>query len=404
MYSIPGKDRIRRFFSSLSTSGQRHSIECRVSTVKDWCQIHSLPYTPIRETAEWNVPELKHIGEPEPTKAIGTITLPEIYLAEVHDATIIGGHNPILVSDEVILYDDYMHTDRELFDYTQQGNLLTYGPDNHITLQYKRSPDPAIETGILLSGVFSFNYFHWLFDFLSRFWIIDQFPEFNNIPLIIDDNLHPNHLEALDLVNTKKRPIVPIRYGMGYTIKNLIIPSKLAFMPQNLKDGIPLSYQYDAVSPIAVKFLREKLDVERRIHEHPIKKKLYVSRRKAKYRKLQGELHIERLFEQNKFLVIHPELLSFQEQLDLFSSAEIIAGPQGSGLANILFAPSSVQIIQFLVEDVYLFSNIAHIIGQNLVVVHGSYIPDSCSVLYQSDYRIEPDIIEKVIQSLLPER
>jgi capsular polysaccharide biosynthesis protein len=404
MYFIPFKDRIRRFFSSFSTSWRRKSIKCRVTSVKDWCKIHSLPYYTLREAAAWNVPGLKHIGDPDQTKAIGTITLPEIYLAEVDNARIIGGHNPVLVGDGVALYDDYMHPERELFDYNQKGDLITYGPDNHITVQYKQSPGPVIEAGILLSGVYSFNYYHWLFDFLSRFWIIDQFPEYNDLPLIIDDNLHSNLYESLDMVNTHKRPIIPIRYGMGYTIKNLIIPSKLAFMPQNLKGNIPLSYRYDAVSPIAVTYLREKLGVERRMQAHPMKTRLYISRRKAKYRKLQNEHKIERIFKQYNFSVVQPELMSFREQLDLFSSAEIIAGATGSGLANILFAPSSVRVMLFLCEDSYIFSNIAQIIGQNLVNVYCSYIPGSCSISYHCDFRIEPDVIEKAIQSFIPER
>ena len=44
------------------------------------------------------------------------------------------------------------------------------------------------------------------------------------------------------------------------------------------------------------------------------------------------------------------ERLSFQQQINLFSQAEVIVGPHGSGLANLVFAPKTAKVLELQTE------------------------------------------------------
>lgn len=69
--------------------------------------------------------------------------------------------------------------------------------------------------------------------------------------------------------------------------------------------------------------------------------RIYLSRSKLlkRKRKVINEVAIEREFVNYGFIVVHPQELSFQEQLTLYSQADILAGMEGSGLHNCVFMP-----------------------------------------------------------------
>jgi hypothetical protein len=393
--------RIIRFFACLFGVGTYPEFQYTVTDVKTWCQAHTLPYHNLKSTTEFDVPEPDRFGERKVNRFAGTITLPELYLAEVHDAIVIGGHNPILVPDNTALYDDYLQTDRDQFDYSQPGDVISFDSvysTNRIGVDLIKKRENTVDAGILLSGTDSNNYYHWIAEFLTRFWIIEKFPEYKDLPLIIDEHLHPNLLEALKLVNSDDRPLITIRYGEGYGVKKLIIPSKPAFMPPNLKKGVFLTYAHYAVSPTGIAFLREKLEVERRASRHMTKKRIYVSRRAGTYRKLLNEEEIEQIFINYGFFIVRPEALTFHEQIDLFSSAEIIAGPAGAAFTNIIFSPSSAKIILLHAHTTYMWSSIASIIGQDFDSVIGTCVEGTHSIEYHCDFHVDFDRVEESIR------
>lgn len=79
-------------------------------------------------------------------------------------------------------------------------------------------------------------------------------------------------------------------------------------------------------------------------------KRIYLSRRKfcspGGERVVANELLIEKLFQNYGFTVVFPEQLSFREQLELFSSAECIAGVGGSSMHNSVFMNPGTTTIE----------------------------------------------------------
>ncbi|WP_137222080.1 DUF563 domain-containing protein [Shewanella sp. MEBiC00475] len=95
------------------------------------------------------------------------------------------------------------------------------------------------------------------------------------------------------------------------------------------------------------------IDIYRRISDFYIPSKqdeslrIYVSRSKLlkRKRKVLNEAAIEKVFISHGFIVIHPQELSFPEQLALLSHTHVLAGMEGSGLHNCVFMPPGGTVI-----------------------------------------------------------
>ncbi|MEO6394348.1 MAG: glycosyltransferase family 61 protein [Devosia sp.] len=75
--------------------------------------------------------------------------------------------------------------------------------------------------------------------------------------------------------------------------------------------------------------------------------RVYLSRSRIAARKLLNELEIEALFRRYGFEIVHPELLSIPDQIQLVKNAHIVAGPAGSGMHHLLFAPPTTKALIF---------------------------------------------------------
>ena len=107
--------------------------------------------------------------------------------------------------------------------------------------------------------------------------------------------------------------------------------------------------------------------------ENSNKIKLYISRQNCSYRNLINENDIIKKLNKKGFQTIDLKALSIDEQINLFSSAEIIISPTGSALANIIFCDQGTKIIElspkykFIYEETFKnrYSFIAQTLGLN---------------------------------------
>ena len=76
------------------------------------------------------------------------------------------------------------------------------------------------------------------------------------------------------------------------------------------------------------------------------KTKLYITRQNSSYRKILNESDIIELFKKNNFQIINPTNYEIQEQINLFSKADIVVSPTGSNLANIIFCRKGTKIYE----------------------------------------------------------
>jgi capsular polysaccharide biosynthesis protein len=68
--------------------------------------------------------------------------------------------------------------------------------------------------------------------------------------------------------------------------------------------------------------------------------RIYVSRRKASYRKIANELEIESMLSKRGFEILSVEDFSLSEQIGLISTCECLISPHGAGLSHMIWNPT----------------------------------------------------------------
>lgn len=172
---------------------------------------------------------------------------------------------------------------------------------------------------------FSQNYGHWLSDDLPR--LVEALPYLpSDTKIILFEPFCQFKIDSLSV--------------FGITQERLIyLPGYVRVYCETLWYATPLNdmiWNHEVINKI-----RNKLISKYKIKQSVGPEKLYVSRLKSTQKRLQNESQLLPVLEKHNFTMVYPEILSLQEQVDLFSNARFIIGPFGAGLTNILFSPTA---------------------------------------------------------------
>jgi len=210
----------------------------QIISVKEFCSKNNLKYLVVEKEQTREVCIPNYYGYRE-GKSIRTAISPEIYIAELTDAEIIGA-NSFIIADDYCLYDMATMDDEKRYDLRCES--LKTIDKNNIALVMSINSNQILEEAIFLIGFASSNYFHFTIELLSRLKYIDLFEEYRQIPLLIDEIVFeiPQFRELLQAMNKYNHQIIPIEKQRRYMVKRLIYPSDSSWMPINVKDDVSL--------------------------------------------------------------------------------------------------------------------------------------------------------------------
>ncbi|OOM74046.1 hypothetical protein CLPUN_41860 [Clostridium puniceum] len=374
------------------------SIERRLNNIscKEYCNIHNYKYfIKQKEQSQKNyIPNYR-----DNTKANNYINIkfPEIYIAELYNVNLIGGNSIIFDKNDNCIYD------LPLRDHENRFNLAVsnvYFVDRNVTLTYYEKANEKIEEGIMLLSNASFNYFHFNMEVLSKLCLINEIEEYNKIPILVDERCFKikSFKDELDMLNIHGRNIIPLKLGYCYDIDKLIYISDLLIGPIDLKKNTLLRYEDYIMNDTAVNLLHDNLSIN-----GTTSKKLFISRKNCfGTRILLNQNTIEQIFKDHDYEIVYPEIMSFQDQLKVFSEAEFIAGASGAGFTNILFANKNAKIICILPKEIQLscYSNIAGVLGQQCHYLDAKVHYNPNVVLYQNSFELEEDYLRNFLKNV----
>ena len=232
----------------------------------------------------------------------------------------IGGDYALSVNPERLkplpLYYKYV---RRCFQRHSSGNLMKY---------------PFIPGRSLYLGHWMGHYGHFITEFLSHLWCIDQLSEIDQIvvlPFLFDErkvvvkSWHKTLLQRLGLSH-----IDIVVLDKQYILDQVVVPQQGWIVNQTVNRQIKLVYEKITLSSA----------------ESNQKGLYFLSRKQEHYKRLANLAEIEAVFERHNFKIVFPENLSMIEQLDIYSSASCLASTSGTGLHNSVFAKSSALIIE----------------------------------------------------------
>ena len=187
----------------------------------------------------------------------------------------------------------------------------------------KTGQEKVIEEGILFDGNLSVNYFHFFADVFNKLWVLERHNFDKSIPLIIG------------------RKIFEKRY-FKYLYENTEI-KKWNWLVQEETDFIKCKRLYLInPSPYYKPFWDKTVSLVKDLksNEKPFRR-LFLSRPVSLKRTLTNFESLFPVLKEHGFEIVDPGSMSFEQQVKLFSEAEIIAGMHGAAFTNMIFAQAA---------------------------------------------------------------
>ncbi len=183
------------------------------------------------------------------------------------------------------------------------------------------------------------HYFHFMFDRLPRlYYLLNRF-DVGREPVTVLTNANLPGFQR-DIYRFIQQRFANVRF-------EAVPPNERWRMRRlfHIDDYQPI--KRTLADPALLEFIRtlifEGYDLDR---EPAGKRRIYVSRADTPRRRIINQGEILPILSRHGFEIIAPGTLSFRDQAALFGSAEIVAGPHGAGLTNILFAPRNAKVLE----------------------------------------------------------
>lgn len=297
--------------------------------------------------------------------------------------------NLIVTADGQLLDDNIGFTNAELCDHMPMDFNGVVAANGRLLVALRhRDVARVTEPAIYLPA--PANYAAWLFGSLSRLAAYAACAEASELPIVLHGDVANWHLDALRAMGIARERLRIHRAHVRLECKALYYCTT--------------SYFHHAPSAVGVRYLRNRVLVHAEANVvAPCAKSLYLARRHAKDRPLLNEAEVIALFERQGFSAIDPEKRGFDEQVAYVARAEVLAGPYGANLANMMFAQNARKLIILGTKHQPEFARLASALGIAFwhSVPHAVQLREGRSISEAFGFRADVAQIEHVLATML---
>lgn len=325
---------------------------------------------------------------------------PQAYIASLKNMTLLPGCK-VLLDAGGDAHSDEMEMAFRVFSLRPKvwTMELSDGPQLRFALP-PLSPD-IIPAGIHLTGEHEANYFHWVCELLPRLHLYEKMASETDLPLLVSAGLNKNLYDFIDLICSRKRKLKYLDPGMSYRVAQLVYPSDTSRI-LDVYDRAP-STESTYLSVPLLKDMVATIKNAVALRDEGERKRIFV-RRCSAYRKLLNEAEVEGFFVGHGFEPLDPGELSVRDQIALFSKADVIVGPSGAALTNILWCRGGTKV--FVLHSDHPFKKypywdaVARVAGADIAYISGprAYAVEGVFQVHD-DFTIRLDDLNIVIES-----
>lgn len=230
------------------------------------------------------------------------------------------------------------------------------------------SPAFTHSEGLMLFSHGSPNWYHWLLENLPLAFLSKGLPDgLSDFPLVVPNRILevPTFRDSLELLRDG-REIVGLGDGI-HRFKRLVSIDSPVREPMNLRVGsFPVLNDYSFNETV----LREyRSEVMRRLDLPQVdpQRRIFLARDNKRRSYNQDDLlDICRKYD---VVPVQAELLSFRQQVELLSTANLVVGPSGAAFANTLFCQPQTRLLSWLppqYTDFCSYTNVAKVTKSRL--------------------------------------
>jgi len=366
----------------------------------DYLEVSNIPSIKVFDAAKVDTPTPKVVPAEDQIYLVSPhnyYEFPPIYVAQLNDAQVYGGTNLVFVQDAVICHDLY---DFER-DYTSEelhGRHVIDAKKKRMRLVRSDATPEHLPVAAAFLDACAPNYAHWLTEVLPRIAAFCSVEQHANVPIIIDDGLHPNIMESLALVVGNDREIIALPVGRAINVGILYVTSVTGYVPFERRNTRLVGHSHGVFSPAALELLRNKIDaVDNGAENQSWPEKIFL-RRNSGLREVANVAELENLMTSRGYTIIEPEKLTFIQQVKLFKNAKKIVAPTGAALSNAIFCKPGTQVTVLMAKHknmIYRYwcnmltpigINVSYILGNTFekknVGIHGDFMVDTEDVVH----------------------
>ena len=329
--------------------------------------------------------------------------LPNLQLYEFENVFIQGNSDVIVdLSNECVISEAgyNMNPNEEMVD-----GLLYRTRKNVCLLRNNMKHDKEfIPSGIMISGKFSHNYYHILFENLIRLVYLDRLNLPKNVPIMVDrKSLSYTSIKRIFDILTEDcgRGVVLLDDEKIYHVGKLYAFSRVNKFPSHLLTNDFRTVDYLYYAPALLQ-MREKLLTHMSSKVFP--KRIFISRTNSASRHY-NEDEVYNVLRPYGFEMVAPEMFSIEDQMSLFYGAQYIVGGSGAAFSNLLFVNSNTTAIIFTrgtydkIIELPVFNTIANISGGRVVYFPNMIMNnENVHVNYTIDCVKFTEVIKKVFK------
>lgn len=370
-------------------AGARAVPRGAVATVGDWAArpedgvlVHGWrPPTPLGRTPPPGEPSAHWVF----SRADRTVA-PATFCLEVPDGTVVGGTGAVVSRSGLL--------DVETSPYFGTSTWR----EHPLFLRGRLPPVTRVPGDVLvLATRGSANYYHFLTDVLPRIGdYLERVPGADPEVTLLVPQERAWQRTLLEIAGYGHLPTVPDDPAVSVRAERVFAPS----VPNVLEV---------APEPV-VSWVREHLRPS--VDADPTPRRLYVTRGAVpNTRRVVREDELREGLLARGFEVVEPGSLSPQEQIDTFSAAEMVVGPHGAALTNLLFAPAGVTVLELFTAS--YVNQCYWSISCGIPEAHYEYLVDgdvtrhgdgSAMNAILADIAVDPSRVLAVVDRLLAER
>lgn len=336
----------------------------------------------------------------------GSLDAPPQYVARFKDCLTFPRSNLVLQGDRLI-YDLAAHPRSGVADIKDGVN-----PDQIMTAVYgarralveEPGETQELDSGLMMFGLQSRNYGHWLLEFVPRMLCFNDPACPSGFPICIDDHMPGTHRQIIELLDERDRPILPLP-AQATRFRELGIAPVPTFFPFDSRPGRAV---YDAVWPrdvLAGMRLKVLERLAARGHDvRPTGRRIVLSRRGFLQRQLVNEAEIVAALAHRGFEVVYPETLSFAEQVAIYHAADVIVGSASSALTNCIFCNAEAKVVALIHEDRSFnfrgYTSMIRSSGAKLLFIRGKTVAGAAVHAFHANYAVAPALVLQGLDAL----
>lgn len=336
-----------RAVQSIDVSGIFH-----ITTLKEYTQKHRLSTFPLVGAADINtkVPailprSLEHYANLQPEH----YQVPKVYVSVVKNAKVFACSAMVFCVQDgkrhAITHD--MYDIKRDWTYEESRSYAVVSPRRGVLLWWlDRTAKRSIPVGAIFTDAASTNYAHWLTEVLPRICLFCRDEQFSHVPLIIDDGLHPNMMQAIKHVATPGRTIITVPIRTCIDVSTLYVTSHAGYASLDPRGVKRPDHPEGRFNTHAFKIMRDILvpAAVSRGTQGRSSDRIFL-RRNSKLRQLTNSAAMEAMLVSHGFTVVEPENLDFLEQVALFNSAKTIVSQAGAACVNMIFCRPGTRVV-----------------------------------------------------------